>query len=566
MAVNPSNRDVYVADFESGAISVLIAGSATYPKTYEIGGAPEGLAFDPSNGYLYVANYYSNNVSVIDPATWSVVGNVTVAAGPTTANDYARYFPDALVYDSSNGDIYASVQGIRGLVTAVGWVSVINGNSNKVVANVTAYPIQQRFDAPGPLEFDPANGCIYTADQSFAGGPPARPPAYDIVTVINGSDNQLLANLKVAPAISGLAFDPNDNYVFAVGGDAELSVIDSMDQTVIANDSIALEAGPAAFNPANGRLYIGFSDGIDLMTPSTALLATISTPGPDVDFVFSDGVLFSSNGGYNTVTEINMGSDTITSTAVLGLEPWKVAVNPSGGDFLVENTYEAPVPVVSLQTKLIAFTLNESEYPTLKMAFDGWVYDPVNGDSYFPSGNSSSVLVADGTNGSQPNIVGRVSVAYQPESIAYDSRSNTFYAFFANQEFQVINATTNLAGKVYAAFTLLGSGANAVYNPSNDCLYVSSSNGVAVINASTNQVLRTIAAGPFTSMVYNGVDRLLFATNAGNGTVTVIAGSTNSVLVTLAVGSGPWGVAVDPGSGDVFVANVGSGTISIVAP
>jgi len=52
--------------------------------------------------------------------------------------------------------------------------------------------------------------------------------------------------------------------------------------------------------------------------------------------------------------------------------------------------------------------------------------------------------------------------------------------------------------------------------------------------------------------------------NGGNGTVSVIDEATGTVTATIAVGSGPDGVAVDPTSHTAYVANGGNGTVSVI--
>jgi YVTN family beta-propeller protein len=53
-------------------------------------------------------------------------------------------------------------------------------------------------------------------------------------------------------------------------------------------------------------------------------------------------------------------------------------------------------------------------------------------------------------------------------------------------------------------------------------------------------------------------------TNAGSGTVSVIDTATNTVTATIAVGTDPAGVAVDPAAGTVYVPNSTAGTASVI--
>ena len=64
------------------------------------GAFPLAAAFDSSNGDIYVANSESGTVSVISGATNLVQATITVGN-----------LPEALTFDSANGDIYVANRG-----------------------------------------------------------------------------------------------------------------------------------------------------------------------------------------------------------------------------------------------------------------------------------------------------------------------------------------------------------------------------------------------------------------------------------------------------------------------
>ena len=57
----------------------------------------------------------------------------------------------------------------------------------------------------------------------------------------------------------------------------------------------------------------------------------------------------------------------------------------------------------------------------------------------------------------------------------------------------------------------------------------------------------------------------VYVANSGSGTVSVIDEATSAVTATIPVGSGPDGVAVDPAAGTVYVVNNLAGTVSVIA-
>jgi YVTN family beta-propeller protein len=55
-------------------------------------------------------------------------------------------------------------------------------------------------------------------------------------------------------------------------------------------------------------------------------------------------------------------------------------------------------------------------------------------------------------------------------------------------------------------------------------------------------------------------------TNRGSGTVSVMNTDTNQVTATIRVGRAPALAAVNPLTGTIYVANFGSGTVSVITP
>jgi len=104
-------------------------------------------------------------------------------------------------------------------------------------------------------------------------------------------------------------------------------------------------------------------------------------------------------------------------------------------------------------------------------------------------------------------------------------------------------------------------------NPVTDMLYVTNigSNSISVIDASTNSVTTTIAVGasPYEAAV-NTVTNMVYVANNGSNTVSVMGGANNTVTATIGVGGGPDNVAVDPITDLIYVSNGGSNTVSVI--
>ncbi|MHB1962118.1 MAG: Ig-like domain repeat protein, partial [Acidimicrobiales bacterium] len=88
---------------------------------------------------------------------------------------------------------------------------------------------------------------------------------------------------------------------------------------------------------------------------------------------------------------------------------------------------------------------------------------------------------------------------------------------------------------------------------------------VSVIDGATNAVSTTVTVGtgPFGVGVDPSTDTIYVA-NSSSGTVSVIDGATNTVSTTVTVGTGPFGVGVDPSTDTIYVANESSNTVSVI--
>jgi YVTN family beta-propeller protein len=100
----------------------------------------------------------------------------------------------------------------------------------------------------------------------------------------------------------------------------------------------------------------------------------------------------------------------------------------------------------------------------------------------------------------------------------------------------------------------------------------SGSNDVSVINTTTDAVMATVAVGNSPMNVAVGPSTstppyTVFVTNYGSNTMTVISLTSpfkSYPVTTIPVGSNPWGVAVDLLTNMVYVTNAGSGTVTVV--
>ena len=91
------------------------------------------------------------------------------------------------------------------------------------------------------------------------------------------------------------------------------------------------------------------------------------------------------------------------------------------------------------------------------------------------------------------------------------------------------------------------------------------SNNVSVIDIATNTVVATVAVGTNPEGVaVNPVDARVYVANFNSNNVSVIDTASNTVVDTVVVGTGPLGVAVNPAGTRVYVTNYNSSNVSVI--
>ncbi len=116
---------------------------------------------------------------------------------------------------------------------------------------------------------------------------------------------------------------------------------------------------------------------------------------------------------------------------------------------------------------------------------------------------------------------------------------------------------------VVLSITVSGARAQTVYG------YVanSSSDTVSVVDTGSYTVVKTLAVGtsPW-GVAVNQAGTFAYVTNNESNTVSVINTSTNTVVATIPVGTAPFGVAFTPDGTRAFVANGNSNSVSVINP
>ena len=237
-----------------------------------------------------------------------------------------------------------------------------------------------------------------------------------------------------------------------------------------------------------------------------------------VAFDSSNGYVYVTNDGSNSVSVINGSTNTAIKTIGVGLSPHAAAFDSSNGYVYVVNSAAldigtGSVSVINGSTNTVIKTIGVGRYP------DGIAFDSSNGYVYVTNFNSNNVSVI---NGSTNTVIRNIGIGSHPQGAAFDSSNGYIYV-------------------------------------TNSC-----SNNVSVINGATNTVIKNIGVGstPY-GAAFDSSNGYIYVTNSGSSNVSVINDATNTVIKNIGVGSCPQGAAFDSSNGYVYISSV-SGTVSVL--
>ena len=227
------------------------------------------------------------------------------------------------------------------------------------------------------------------------------------------------------------------------------------------------------------------------------------------------GIAYITNSRGNTLSVINVATNTVLATVPVGSGPTGVAVNPAGTRVYVANKQDSLISVLDTATNSIIATVQ------IGVTSFGVAVNPAGTRVYITSPSANTVLVLDTAT---HTVLATVPVGPGPTGVA-----------------------VNPAGtRVYVANT--------------------GSNTISVLDTATNTVLTTVKLGQFgpVGVAINPAGSRVYVAEGG-GEISVLDTATNTVLAAVSLqGTEPQGVAVNATGSRVYVAKGASYDVSVL--
>jgi YVTN family beta-propeller protein len=552
VAVNPVTNKIYVTNYGSNNVTV-IDGATNNTSTVAVGTYPYAVAVNPVTNKIYVVNRNSNNVTVIDGATNSTA---TVAVGS---------LPQQLAVNPVMNKVYvlnansANVTVIDGATNSTATVAAGSGPSGVAVNPVTNKVYVVNTQSGNVTVIDGATNQTATVAAEVGANAVAVNPVTNTiyatsyvsnnVTVIDGATNNTSA-IAVGTAPYAIAVNPVTNKIYVANGSSnDVTVIDGATN---AEATIPVDPRPiaAAVNPTTNKVYVAnySANDVTVINGATGQTTTVGT-GSNPQAVAVNPVTNKIYVGGNPFTVIDGSNDTVETT-VYGLSADKPVVNPVTNKIYA--IASGGLTVIDGATNSVMATLSVGSNPAFV------AINPVTNKIYVgTAGGNNIVAIVDGATN---NLTATVTVGTDPMSLAVNAVTNKIYvANYTSGSVSVIDGAT---GGVTATIPASTQSFAIAVNPFTNKIY-SLGSSLTVIDGATNAAT-TIAVGSSPqSLGMNPVTNKIYVGDYGSSQVTVIDGATNTTT-TVAAGAVCEAIAVNPITNRVYIANNGSNNVTIL--
>jgi DNA-binding beta-propeller fold protein YncE len=606
-AVNQATRTLYVANLGGGSVSVInvaacnahtASGCGQPARTVTDKAGPAWIGINVATDTVYVANSPpsgTGTVSVIDGAACNGHTGRGCARVPATVTVGSN--PFALAVDQADDTIYVAnfVNTFNG-----GSVSVINGatcNAHTTAGCGQTPPAVPTGNGTGFVAVDRALHTVFAANAgddtlsaintrtcngTVTSGCAKRPPNQQVTSLHGPGYNSFPSSLALNPQ-SGTAYvvNPGGRNIVSVTSIRRCNATNKAgcraEAPTVPEGANLVSADPATNTIYAGNLNQPQIDVINAATCHPAHLAgcapvaeiPVAAPGANVGAIDeATHTLYAADLPSRNVFMINTAACNATKTSGCTQHPPTVTIGPFPG-----------VPAINPATQTM------------------YVSYGANGIANKVAVVNAATCNATGTSGCG-QAPGVVNVGVGTVILAVSAATDTLYGPASGGDTAaVINGTTcngtDHSGCGHLAATVkVGSGPfGAVVSDRTHTLYVANNaNGdspgtLSVINTATcNGTVTTGCSGPFPTAA-TGASPLLVAADTRTGTLYITDASSASVTVlntkrcnaavtsgcagasrARAVGSGPFGIAVNPSTGTVYVANSHlPGSMSILA-
>lgn len=276
------------------------------------------------------------------------------------------------------------------------------------------------------------------------------------------------------------AFFPNTNT-------ASVTVIDTVDNSVVTTIGVGTSPGGVAVSPDGSRAYVANrgSNTLSIIDVDTLTVTATLPTGllPSGVAVSADGTrVYVTNYSSNSVTVVDAGTNTVAATVAVGSRPQGVAVDHRGQFVVVANFLGDSVGVIDAQSNTYVEEFPVGDGPI------GIAFDPSFTRLYVANSLDGTITALNIFGGGPQSVA----IGGSPQSVTVDPEGGLLYVGnFSPSGIQVVSTATNT---VVDTISITGGVRNISVTPNSSRLFAvtQSPSRVAVIDAATRSVATSI--------------------------------------------------------------------------
>jgi YVTN family beta-propeller protein len=536
VGIDTASHIVYLVDHANNKVSTFQAGSpgvgASFINSIPTGSLPWAIAVDPVLHKAYVTNTGDGTVTIIS-GTSQTTATATVGANP-----------EAIAVNPETHQVFVAN---RSISSTDGTVSVINGNTNAIVANTPLAVGSQ----PISVAINTSTNMIYVACVST--------PDSEVVQIAGAS----VGNAGYVPTVlasSGgspvsIAVNPITDQVYVQNVETSVAIYNfqsSANPTPAIVTSVGSEANYIAVDVVTNIAYVtNGTDGVSIVNGNSLTGTTITVPGTLQAVAVNPVTHRAYVASYVASGTVSIIDGDTNSVALFGFDnsaPAYLAINPVTNTLYVASAI-GEVDAVNLSTNNPSTTNTQTytqQVPTSPVAL---LVDPIQNLVYSLDANSGLAILTPGSGSF---------------TLAFDSGSGTGFSqltenpvtgtvFFASNSgvINYFNQATSQAGSV-SGFASNPTG--LVANPATGQVYGVNGTSIYQLDPASNGINSNLLPEGAIGLVINPATNTLYASTA-SGDILVINGATLASTTVSNPGfpavSG--GIAIDPVTNQIYI-------------
>ena len=586
----PSGAWVFVANEASSTVSIIAGATLTVVGTVPVGTHPIDLAGNADTMTVYTANSWGGGCTAIIGGSRAVV-DINLGIGPnsvvvnlTTNRVYALdWSGNVAVIDGAtnthlttidldtDGTEYIAVNPLTN------WIYVGGEDDNRLWpidgdTNTPADPIELG-DCVNSIDFDPVTNRIYVADDGegsvyIVDGDPASATFHTVLGKV-GICNDCAVTMAVVNGDLG--------EVYACDPDIDALVVISMEQQQI-TDSISLLGGPLipAADSTRGQCWVSHTgpNGARRIDSATRQVTSVATGYPHLYGMLNeeDNWFYMSRCAGTGITPTFTGVNGSTLD-VLNIAAPRCPHGPMALDATNKRLYMISIPYGGTGGNKVSILDTNPANAT----FNTVLAVPDTGDNpYGVAVNEQTrrAYIANTGDGTvtvllDTQVLATVEVGNDPCSVGVNETTNRIYV--TNCDDGTVSVIDGSSNQVEATIDIGGDPERFAVNSTTNRVYVGHDEFryLTVIDGATNtvaaQIELSLSVEPSVWPVVNETDNEVYCPDWDSGVLYVIDGATDTIKQVLAVGRAPVLASRNTTTGDVYVTNYGSNTVSIIS-